>query len=103
MSGQVTTGDELKRLEQRKADEAIFREAWRNWRQGRTREEAETKAAWLLANGATVCAGVARRELSKVQSVGQRMHLECNAVSAFANCGLAVAHVRGSHGPEADV
>lgn len=45
------------------ADEAIFREAWLNWRQGRTREEAEAKAAWLLANGAPVCAAVAQREL----------------------------------------
>ena len=25
-----------------------------------------------------------------------------NAVSAFANCGRAVAHVRGSYGPDAD-
>ena len=37
-------------------------------------------------------------ELSKVQSVDQRMRL-WNAVSAFANCGRAVAHVRGSYGP----
>ncbi|MGB9315561.1 MAG: hypothetical protein WCB62_11115, partial [Pseudolabrys sp.] len=32
--------------------------------------------------------------LSKVQSVDQRMRLG-NAVSAFVNCGRAVAHVRG--------
>jgi len=30
------------------------------------------------------------------------MRLE-NAVSVFANCGRAVAHVRGSYGPIADV
>ena len=36
--------------------------------------------------------------LSKVQSVDQRMRLG-NAVSAFANCGRAVAHVRGSYVP----
>ena len=35
--------------------------------------------------------------LSKVQSVDQRMRL--NAVSAFANCGRAVAHIRGSYVP----
>jgi hypothetical protein len=34
---------------------------------------------------------------SKVQSVDQRMRLEW--VSAFANCGRAVAHVRGSYVP----
>jgi hypothetical protein len=33
--------------------------------------------------------------LSKVQSVDQWMHLGVS-VSAFANCGRAVAHVRGS-------
>ncbi len=54
--------DELKRIEQRAADEAFYLQAWRNWRQGRTREEAEAKAAWLRDNGAPVCAGVARRE-----------------------------------------
>ena len=36
-------------------------------------------------------------ELSKVQSVDQRMRPECGV--AFANCGRAVAHVRGSYGP----
>jgi hypothetical protein len=36
-----------------------------------------------------------RNSLSKVQSVDQRM--ASNAVSAFANCGRAVAHVRGSY------
>ena len=36
------------------------------------------------------------RSLSKVPLVDQRM---CLAVSAFANCGRAVAHVRGSYGP----
>jgi hypothetical protein len=35
--------------------------------------------------------------LSKVQSVDQRMCREC--VSAFANCGRAVAHVRGGYVP----
>ena len=55
--------DELKRIKHREADEAFFLRAWRTWRQGRTREEAEAKAAWLLANGAPVCAGVARRKL----------------------------------------
>ena len=35
--------------------------------------------------------------LSKVQSVDQR--IAWNAVSAFANCGRAVAHVRGSYVP----
>jgi hypothetical protein len=34
--------------------------------------------------------------LSKVQSVDQRIR---NAVSAFANCGRAVAHIRGSYVP----
>jgi hypothetical protein len=34
--------------------------------------------------------------LSKVQSVDQRMR---NAVSAFANCGRAVAHFRSSYVP----
>jgi hypothetical protein len=63
MSREIAASDELARLEQRKADEAVFLEAWRNWRQGRTREEAEAKAAWLLENGAPVCAGVAQREL----------------------------------------
>ena len=58
------SGDELKLLEQRQADEAFFRAAWRTWRQGRSREEAEAKAAWLLATGAPVCAGVAQRELA---------------------------------------
>ena len=38
---------------------------------------------------------------SKVQSVDQRMRL--NAVSAFANCGRAVAHVRGSYVPTAAI
>ena len=37
-----------------------------------------------------------RNSASKVQSVDQRMRW--NAVSAFANCGRAVAHVRGSYG-----
>jgi hypothetical protein len=37
--------------------------------------------------------------LSKVQSVDQRMRR--NAVSAFANCGGAVAHVRGRYGTHA--
>jgi hypothetical protein len=37
--------------------------------------------------------------LSKVQSVDQRMRL-WSAVSAFTNCGRAVAHVRGSYVPE---
>ena len=36
-------------------------------------------------------------DLSKVQSVDQRMRLECG--SAFANCGRAVAQVRSSYGP----
>ena len=35
--------------------------------------------------------------LSKVQSVAQRMRLGM-PVSAFANCGRAIAHVRGSYG-----
>ena len=35
--------------------------------------------------------------LSKVPSVDQRMRLECGV--AFANCGRAVAHVRGSYVP----
>ena len=63
MSREFAASDELARLEQRKADEAVFLEAWRNWRQGRTREEAEAKAAWLLENGAPTFAGVAQREL----------------------------------------
>ena len=54
---------ERDRAEERLADEVIFLQAWRNWRQGRTREEAEAKAAWLVENGAPVCAGVAQREL----------------------------------------
>ena len=40
--------------------------------------------------------------LSKVQSVGQRMR-PWNAVSAFANCGRAVANVRGSYVPSTDM
>jgi|HubBroStandDraft_3_1064219.scaffolds.fasta_scaffold1148672_2 hypothetical protein len=63
MSQEIAKSDELVRLEQRQADEAFFRAAWRTWRQGRTREEAEAKAAWLLANGAPVCGAVAQREL----------------------------------------
>jgi hypothetical protein len=51
MSQEIAKSDELVRLEQRQADEAFFRAAWRTWRQGRTREEAEAKAAWLLATG----------------------------------------------------
>jgi hypothetical protein len=35
--------------------------------------------------------------LSEVQSVDQRMRLECGV--GFANCGRAVAHVRGSYVP----
>jgi predicted DNA-binding transcriptional regulator AlpA len=38
-----------------------------------------------------------RERLSKVQSVEHGC--AWNAVSAFANCGRAVAHVRGSYGP----
>jgi hypothetical protein len=71
MSQEIAQSDELKRLEERKADEAIFLEAWRNWRQGRTREEAEAKAAWLLANGAPVCGAVAQREL-EAEGEGER-------------------------------
>jgi len=37
--------------------------------------------------------------LNKVQSVDAPW----NAVSAFANCGRAVAHVRGSYGPSSEV
>ena len=39
--------------------------------------------------------------LSKVQSVDQRMRLECDV--GFANCGRAVVHVRGSYVPQAAV
>lgn len=56
---------ELALIEQRKADEAIFLEAWRNWRQSRSREEAEAQAAWLLENGEPFVAGVAQRELDR--------------------------------------
>ena len=42
--------------------------------------------------------GLRTAGLSKVQSVDERMRL--NAVSAFANCGRAVARVRGSHVPQ---
>ena len=62
---------ELALIEQRKADETIFLEAWRNWRQGRSREEAEAKAAWLLENGAPIFAGVAQRELD-LEREGER-------------------------------
>ena len=41
--------DELKPIKHREADEAFFLQAWRTSRQGRTREEAEAKAAWRLA------------------------------------------------------
>jgi hypothetical protein len=61
MSREIAS-DELK---QRQADEVIFAEAWRNWRQGRSREEAEAKAAWLLENGAPVCGAVALRGLDR--------------------------------------
>ena len=40
------------------------------------------------------------RVLSKVQSVDQRMRL---GMSAFANCGRAVAHLRGSYVPMGDI
>ena len=43
-----------------------------------------------------------RSALSKVQSVDQRMRLG-NAVLAFANCGRAVAHVRGSYVPQTEI
>src|SRR6476660_8733246 len=39
---------------------------------------------------------------SKIQSVDQRTRLG-NAVSAFANCGRAVAHVQGSYVPTSEV
>jgi hypothetical protein len=42
-----------------------------------------------------------RSFLGKAQSDDQRMRL--NAVSAFANRGRAVAHVRGSCGPSPDI
>jgi hypothetical protein len=61
---------ERERLEQRQADEVVFREAWLNWRQGRSREEAEAKAAWLLENGAPVCGAVAQRELERESAAG---------------------------------
>jgi hypothetical protein len=38
----------------------------------------------------------------KQGSVGSPTDAPWIAVSAFANCGRAVAHVRGSYGPEAD-
>ena len=46
------------------------------------------------------CSPRASTDLSKVQSVDQRMR---NAVSAFANCGRAVAHVPGSYVPRPEV
>ena len=46
---------ERERIEQRQADEAIFAEAWRNWRQGRSREGVEAKAAWMHAEAARGC------------------------------------------------
>jgi hypothetical protein len=68
MSQEIAASDELAR-QQRRADEAIFLEVllegWRNWRQGRTREEAEAKAAWLLENGAPICGAVAQRDLDR--------------------------------------
>ena len=47
------------------------------------------------------CCTAALALLSKVQSVDQRMRL--GAVSAFVNCGRAVAHVRGSYVPIDDI
>ena len=52
-SGEIAR-TERERIEQQKVDEAIFLEAWRNWRQGRSREEAEAKAAWLFSNASGV-------------------------------------------------
>ena len=44
----------------------LFLEAWRNWRQGRTREEAEAQAVWLCSTTAEpFFAGVAQRELDQ--------------------------------------
>ena len=61
--------------------------------------EQRVEPAALLANSDDV--GVLERyqcALSKVRSVDQRMRLGMR-VSAFASCGRAVAHVRGSSGP----
>jgi hypothetical protein len=46
--------------QQRQADEVIFAEAWRKWRQGRTREKAEAKAAWLFSNASGISVDSAR-------------------------------------------
>src|SRR5580692_3464271 len=53
-----------------------------------------------VGQAAQFCLAATRHSwLSKVQSVDQRMRR--NAVSAFANCGGAVAHVRGRYGTHA--
>jgi hypothetical protein len=49
-----------------------------------------------LINASAVTAGAG---LSKAQSDDQRMRLNAVSVSAFANCGHAVAHVQGSYVP----
>ena len=41
--------------------------------------------------------------VTKQGSVGLTNGCAWNAVSAFANCGRAVAHVRGSYVPQAEV
>jgi hypothetical protein len=56
--------DERDRDEERADDEA-FLDVWREWRRGRTREEAEAKVASMLASRSPSCAGVARRDLDR--------------------------------------
>ena len=51
---------------------------------------------------AAVATVLIAKALSKVQPVDQRIDQPWNAVSAFANCGRAVARVRGSFGPCVD-
>ena len=45
------------------------------------------------------------RSVSPIKARFSRLTNGCawNAVSAFANCGRAVAHVRGSYVPEGDI
>jgi hypothetical protein len=57
-------------------DDEAFLGVWREWRQGRTREEAEAKAAWMRANRSPSCAGVAQRDLEREvrgeEQIGER-------------------------------
>ena len=65
----------------------------------RERQPLRLPGSCVVSVGVLADLGRAAR-LSKVRSVDQRISAwPSNAVSAFANCGRAVAHVRGSYGP----